>query len=144
MSILRDRGIYLSRMARHTHAKLLAVDAAINAVLGLLLLLAPGPTIAALGLPAPGNHLYVTVLGAVLTGIAVALWIEGRGDRPGQGLGLAGAIAINLFGALTVLAWLLFGDLDLTWRGLAVLWTVALVVLATAIAELAAMIRTGT
>ena len=131
-------------MDRHAHATLLALDAAINAVLGLLLLLAPGPTIAVLGLPATNTYFYVSVLGAVLIGIAAALWIERARHRLGHGLGLSGAIAVNLFGATTVLAWLLFGDLDLPWRGLAVLWVVVLLVLGTATAEMVAMSRRGT
>ena len=118
---------------------LLAVDAAINLVLGLLLMLVPRPAIAALGLPVPGTLFYVTVLGAVLCGIAVALWIER--DRLGQGLGLLGALAINFLGAGTVLFWLLRGGLDLPLRGAVVLWVVTLAVLATGLAELGTLLR---
>ncbi len=81
----------------------------------------------------------MTILGAVLTGIAVALWVE-RGAE-GRGLGLPGALAINGLGAGTVLFWLIRGGLDLPLRGRMVLWVVALGVLGIGLAELAALLR---
>lgn len=124
-----------ANMSTPPRSRLLALDAIINVGLGLLLLARPGPTIRALGLPPAEPPFYATVLGAVLLGIGLALYIERQGIGPG--LGLPGAIIINMFGAGSVLAWLLWGGLDLPLRGAVTLWLVALIVLATGIVELA-------
>jgi hypothetical protein len=55
-----------------------------------------------------------------------------------RGLGLAGAIAINLCGGGVLLFWLASGRLALPLRGRVVLWIVALVVLGIGVAEIAA------
>lgn len=73
-------------MQERHHRYLLAVDAAINAVLGLCLLAIPGWTISFFGLPKPGSYFYASVLGAVLLGIGIALWIERRGMTNRTGL----------------------------------------------------------
>lgn len=78
--------------------RLLEVDAILNLVLGIALLLVPRQTIDFFGLPPADTVFYVTVLGAVLLGIGIALWIERRDDEDWRGLGLAGAIAINVLG----------------------------------------------
>jgi hypothetical protein len=52
-------------------------------------------------------------------------------------LGLAGAIVINLAGAGVLVGWLLSGGLTIPMRGRVVLWTVGLLVILIAIAELA-------
>jgi len=122
----------------HT-SRLLALDAVINLGLGLCLLAAPGTTLAVLGLPPADTLFYVSVLGAVLTGIGIALWIE-RG-RPGRGLGLTGAIVINLLGAGTVAVWLVIDPFDLPLRGYVVLWVVVGLVLGTAAVEVRALLR---
>ncbi|MDQ2091295.1 hypothetical protein [Marimonas arenosa] len=120
---------------------LLAIDAVINVVLGVCLLVFPGQTIAFFGLPVTGTYFYVTVLGAVLLGIGIALWIERRNEDRWRGLGLAGAIAINILAAGTVLVWLLVDPFNMPARGYVVLWTVTIVVLGTGLVELAAVVR---
>lgn len=130
-------------MKEPRRSTLLAVDSIINVVLGVCLLALPGPTIAFFGLPPSGGHFYVTLLGAVLLGVGIALWIERRGRGRWRGLGLAGALVINGLGAGTVLVWLLLDPFDLPTRGYVVLWSVALIVLGTALAELAALLRRG-
>jgi hypothetical protein len=116
---------------------LLAVDCVINLLLGGLLLLTPAGIAEVLGLPATGVGFYPTILGAVLFGIGLALAVEtGRSPASAQGLGLTGAIAINLCGGLALLAWLLFGDLQIALRGQVVLWTICVLVLAISVAEL--------
>ncbi len=122
----------------HRRRRLLAVDSVINVVLGGCLLAAPVRTIRFLGLPATDTGFYVSVLGAVLVGIGVALWIERRNQG---GLGLSGAIVINVLGAGTVLVWLLVNPFDIPARGYAVLWSVAAIVLATAAVELTVVVR---
>ena len=78
------------------HRLLLALDAAVNLLLGAILLLFPAGLIALLGLPATDTHFYTSILGGVLFGIGLALLLELRGGSARiRGLGLGGAIAIN-------------------------------------------------
>ena len=120
-----------------TQSVLLGVDAAVNLILGGLLLLFPAGVQEALGLPQVSHHFYTTILGAVIFGIGVALLIDLFGAARGiRGLGLGGAIAINLCGGGVLLMWLLFSPFDLPIRGHIVLWSVAVVVLGTAVVEL--------
>jgi hypothetical protein len=120
------------------HRALLALDAFVNLFLGVLLLLFPAGILELLGLPPTDTFFYATILGAVILGIGVALCVELWGAPRGvRGLGLGGAIAINLCGAGVLLLWLLFGGLDLPLRGQVTLWVVALAVLGIGIAELA-------
>ena len=80
-------------------AAVLLIDAVVNLLLGLPLVFFPHQTAALLGLPDPGSLLYASLLGAVLVGIGLALIIECRGTRlPSSGLGLGGALSINLCG----------------------------------------------
>ena len=121
----------LRRMTQKNTANALTVDGAINAVLALLLLGFPlfaGP----LGVPSCESAFYPTILGGVLLGIAIALFIEARRDPGGLvGLGLGGAIAINLSGGVVLAGWLVAGGLELPLRGRVFLWvlTALLVVL---------------
>ena len=101
----------------------LAVDAAINLALGLLLIVFPHDVIDALGVPEVEQSFYPAILGGVLTGIGLALLIElFRGPTGLVGLGLGGAIAINLTGAAVLAAWLASGNLDISLRGEVTLW----------------------
>lgn len=120
---------------------LLTIDVIINVLLGLCLLILPGPTIRFFGLPPTETLFYVTVLGAVLLGIGIALWIERRNDEQSRGLGLVGAIIINTLGAGTVLIWLVVDPFDIPFHGYVVLWSVVLVVLGTGIFELIAVLK---
>jgi NO-binding membrane sensor protein with MHYT domain len=116
---------------------LLTLDAAINLILGILLALFPRTLAAFLGIPMPENAFYASILGAVLVGIGVALLVERyRGMLRVAGLGVAGAMIINLFGASALVAWLVSGPLDISLRGRLILWGIALLVLATAALEL--------
>ena len=116
---------------------LLAADAIINLLLGLLLLLLPAELLEALGLPATDTFFYTSILGGVIFGIGVALSLERWGEPKNiRGLGLGGAIAINLFGGGVLLFWLLFSDLNLPLRGQLTLWVVAILVLGIGLVEL--------
>ena len=119
----------------------LATDSTINVVLGICLLAMPGATIVFFGLPATDTYFYVTVLGAVLLGIGIALWIERRNEDRWRGLGIVGAIIINTLGAGTVLVWLLLDPFDMPIHGYIVLWTITVIVLGTGLAELVVMFR---
>lgn len=119
--------------------RLLEVDAILNLVLGIALLLVPRQTIDFFGLPPADTVFYVTVLGAVLLGIGIALWIERRNDDDWRGLGLAGAIAINVLGGGAVLVWLVIDPFVIPTRGYVVLWLVVLAVVGTAVVEVFAL-----
>ncbi len=119
------------------HAVLLVTDAAINIILGVLLLLFPAGLIELLGLPPTPSFFYTSIFGAVLFGIGIALIVEVIGaSRHMRGLGLGGAIIINLCGGAALLIWLLKGSLTIPLRGSIVLWSIALIVLAISLAEI--------
>ena len=108
--------------------ELLLLDGVGNVLLGLLLLAAPLQVSAWLGLSAPGSAFYASLFGAVLVGIGIALLIERRtADDAARGLGLTGALAINLCFGVVLAAWLLFGPLELLLRGSIVLWSLVIV-----------------
>jgi hypothetical protein len=118
---------------------LLLADSVINLVLGGLLSFFPRDVVRALGVPSAEPAFYASILGAVLFGIGLALLIErGRGG----GLGLAGAIAINLCGGTALGLWLLFGRLTLPARGQILLWGLVVLLVGISAVELASH-RTG-
>lgn len=119
------------------HKALLAIDAAVNLMLGTLLLLFPVGMRGLLGLPQVLHYFYTTILGAVIFGIGIALFMDLFCAPQGiRGLNLGGAIAINLCGGGALLLWLLFRPLDLPLRGIILLWSMAAVVLGIGITEL--------
>ena len=92
-----------------TRARFLLVDGMANLLFGVALLAFPRSFFEALGLPWTGRGLYATILGGVLIGIGIALLQESRARPQARvGLGLGGAIAINLVAGLAITAWLLF------------------------------------
>ena len=107
---------------------LLLVDAIINFVLAFLLGIFPKEVIRFLGLPVVSNPFYASILGGVFLGIGIALLI-GRSAKKNHsdGLGLRGAIMINLSGGSVLALWLLFGSLNVPTHGKIIMW--ALVVL---------------
>ena len=116
---------------------LLLIDGLINLVLGVLLLLYPLGLAQILGVPVANCSFYPTILGAVIFGIGMALVIERYGKIKGMtGLGLAGAIAINLCGGMMLLLWLLCGELDIPLLGRIILWAITIVVLLTGVVEI--------
>ena len=116
---------------------LLIIDGIVNLLLGVLLLSFPLGIAQLLGVPLSINNFYPILLGAVIFGIGIALLIEVYGEpRSIHGLGVAGAIAINLFAAGVLILWLIFTPLNLPLRGYIVLWTIAIVVLAIGFIEL--------
>lgn len=116
---------------------LLSIDGAINLILGTLLLLFPAGLLQFFGLPPVIHHFYTTILGGVIFGIGMALLIELLWGIKGiRGLGLAGAIAINLCGGGVLLVWLVAMPLELPLRGQIVLWVVTILVLGIGFFEL--------
>lgn len=115
---------------------LLTVDAAINLVLGVLLILFPKNLVAGLGIPNSDIAFYPGILGAVLFGIGIALLIERF--HGSKGLGLLGAISINLSGGVLLAFWLLSGRLMLPLRGTIFLWVLVLILVGISSFELVA------
>ena len=116
--------------------ELLLLDGIGNVFLGLLLLVAPTAVAGWLGLVA-GDSFYANLFGAVLIGIGIALLLE-RQEEPGltRGLGLTGALVINLCFGLVLSGWLVFGGLQLSLRGILVLWTLVVILVGLSAVEL--------
>ena len=116
---------------------LLALDAVINLILGIILLLFPTGIPSKLSLPIPETNFYTSILGGVIFGIGLALLLEWwHGHKTIRGLGLAGAIAINLSGGGVLLLWLLRSNLALPLLGRILLWLVDILVLGIGLVEL--------
>ena len=118
------------------HTTLLKIDAAINLILGILLLAFPLELVQALGMPMADPSFYPSILGGVLFGIGLALLIECYRQSNGFiGLGLGGAIAINLCGGLVLAIWLLSDSLYLPLRGQIFLWSLVLLLVGISLIE---------
>ena len=91
---------------------ILLIDAIINFILAFLLGIFPKEVIGFLGLPVVSNPFYASILGGVFFGIGIALLISrSANNKRSDGLGLRGAMAINLSGGFVLTLWLLFGSL---------------------------------
>jgi hypothetical protein len=109
---------------------LLLADAIINLFVGCILILYPLGIGKIIGIPLVKSSFYPVVLGGVIIGIGIALIIEWfRKSKRFVGLGLGGAISINLCAGLALLIFLLFGDLSIPLRGYIILWILAVIVL---------------
>jgi hypothetical protein len=118
---------------------LLLIDGIINLILGVFLLLFPVGIDELLGVPRSEMCFYPTILGGVIFGIGIALLIERYGFKNKiRGLGLGGAIAINLCGAIVLLIWLIIDPFDIPLRGYIILWSIAIIVLLVGIGEIIA------
>jgi hypothetical protein len=116
----------------------LLIDAIVNLVLGIPLLFFSQGLAEVLGLPFPiSDTFYPSLLGGVLVGIGLALLVQRVWGAAGVvGLGIEGAIVINLCGAATLVVWLIVGDLDVPVYGYALLWGFAALVLGLALYEM--------
>ena len=124
---------------------LLKADAAINLILGILLMTFPKGLVKALGVPMSDPPFYATILGGVLFGIGLALLVECyRKTNRFVGLGLGGAIAINLCGGIVLAAWLLSDQLTLPLRGHIFLWFLVVLLIGLSLLEGLAHVRRNT
>ncbi len=114
----------------------LFVDAAINIVLGVLLVTFPRRVVDALGIPASESAFYPSILGGVLMGIGIALLIQVVHRERFLGLGHGGAVAINICGGLVLAAWLIWGGLDIPVRGQVLLWSLVTMLVGISLVEL--------
>jgi len=117
---------------------LLLFDCVVNLLLGVLLLLFPIGIIDFLGLPHTNTNFYPSILGAVIFGIGLALFLELAGHaKRFRGLGLGGAILINIVGSLVLICWLIFGSLAIPLKGKIILWAIGVIVFSIGMAEIA-------
>jgi hypothetical protein len=117
--------------------KVLLVDAIINLILGILLLAFSQPIINILGVPNTDQYFYPNILGSVLFGIGIALLVECyRTNDSFIGLGLGGAISINMCGGLVLALWLLFGNLIIPIGGKIFLWILVIILVGISSLEL--------
>jgi hypothetical protein len=106
----------------------LLMDAVINLVLGLLLIFFSPDVIAFFGVPQTDTCFYPNILGGVLFGIGLALLITCFGKKQsGTGLGLGGAVAINLCGGVVLAFWLVFREMHIPAGGRIFLWVLVLI-----------------
>ncbi len=119
---------------------LLLIDAIINLFLGVVLLAYSEPVIKIFGLPESDMSFYPNILGAILFGIGIALLIEYRRTGRFIGLGLGGAISINLMGGIVLFLWLVFGNLNIPAHGKIILWILDIVLIGISSLELIAYI----
>ena len=116
---------------------LLVIDGVVNLTLGMILMFFPAQLMTTFALPKVETFFYVNILGAILFGIGIALLLERFvGNQGFTGLGIGGAITINLCGSGLLIYWLLLGNLDLSPSGAIFLWSIAVIVFGIAIAEL--------
>ena len=116
---------------------LLVVDGIVNLVLGIMLIFFPIQLMDAFDLPKVEMFFYINILGAVLFGIGIALLLECfAGKRGVTGLGIGGAIPINICAVGVLIFWLASGRLELSQSGAIFLWSITIIVLGIAVAEL--------
>ncbi len=116
--------------------QLLWIETLLKFSAGLVLVLAPQATIKLLGLPRSETSFWPRLLGAVLVGIAGALFLEG--SRPGSlGLGLAGSAVVNLAGAAMMGTLLAMDAGPPSTRGRVLVWSLLALLLFLSILEMA-------
>jgi hypothetical protein len=101
--------------------QLLWIETLLKLAAGIALVLVPMSAIKVLGLPPAGSAFWPRLLGAVLLGLAGALYLEG--STPGaSGLGLGGCLIVN-FAAVTMLTVLMvFNGGPQSSRGRVAVW----------------------
>lgn len=113
---------------------LLEIDGIGNVLLGLPLLLYPTGVAQLLGIPFAEEAFYPVILGAVFIGIGIALLVERFSTRV-KGLGLGGAMSINLTFGVVLGVWLLFSSAGLPVRGSVLLWFLVVILVGISIFE---------
>ena len=117
---------------------ILFFDAIINFLLGVALLMFSPKVVELLGIPESSTSFYPNILGAIFIGITIALLCSAFGSKPRRatGLGLIGAVSINLCGGAALGLWLIFGKLDLPAKGFVILWALVAILIALSLFEL--------
>ena len=120
---------------------IILIDSIINLFLGVVLLVYSEPLIEFFGLPATKQNFYPNILGAILFGIGIALFIEYKRKDEFIGLGLGGAISINMMGGIVLFLWLAFGNLNIPIRGKIILWILDVILVGISSIEIMAYLR---
>ena len=106
-------------------------------MLGILLITYLPGVVDFLGVPQVAQTFYVRILGGVLLGIAIALFLETYRKHDGLiGLGLGGAIAINVSGGVVLIFLLLLENLSIPSRGRIFLWCLVCLLVGISILEI--------
>jgi hypothetical protein len=116
--------------------QLLWIETLLKLAGGLMLAILPLTTARLLGLPAGTSGFWPRLLGIVLIGLAGAAFVEGSAAGS-RGLGLAGAVLINLLSAGMLIALLVVDRAAATARGRTTLWALAVLLLVLSLFELA-------
>jgi hypothetical protein len=116
--------------------QLLWIECLFKLSVGVMLMLGPRVLARVLGLPPAESPFWPRVLGGLLTGVAAAAFIEVK-LKAGSGLGLGGAIGINLAGVAILVSLLILGQTGPHRRGRAVLWILSGVLATLALVEIA-------
>jgi hypothetical protein len=125
------------QILKSNYRKLIIFDGAVNITIGILLLFFPLGVARFFGVPQPNSYFYPTILGGVIFGIGIALFLEAYGFNHGiRGLGLAGAIVINICGSGVLFIWLIFRPLAIPVKGYVTLWAIAIIVFTIGIIEI--------
>ena len=90
------------------------------------------------GLPRTDTGFWPRLLGAVLIGLAAAMFLEARADDS-QGLGLAGCVVVNLSSAAMMATLLVVDAGPPSVRGRGLLWLVVILLLVLSIIEIAVL-----
>jgi hypothetical protein len=138
---LHRRSIYRGQKPMKPGKVLIVTDSMINLLLGVILLAYSDPVIRLFGLPETDQLFYPNILGAILFGIGLALLVEYRRKGALIGLGLGGAIIINIMGGIVLFIWLVSGNLDIPVQGKIILWILDFVLVGISTAELLAFVR---
>ncbi len=120
--------------------QLLWFETILKGSIGIILLLAPITLARIAGLPHGNTSLWPRLFGATLVGIAAAFAVEGYNqiNEPliAKGIGLAGAVVINLTAILALLSVLIFKGVS-SKRAYALIWVSILVLLGLMLFEIA-------
>lgn len=94
-------------------------------------------------IPGSSSSFYPNILGGIFIGISISIFLEVfRGEEVvRKGLGLMGAISINLCGGTVLILWLLCGNLDIPAKGYIFLWSLAIILVIVSIIELILSLR---
>ncbi len=116
--------------------QLLWIEFLTKLAVGIPLLLMPRVLARVLGLPPAESPFWPRLIGGLLIGLATAALIEVR-FKSSIGLGLAGAVSMNVAAAATIGSLLIMGQGGPTRRGRFALWLVAAVLMIQALVEIA-------
>lgn len=116
---------------------LLFIDSVVNAAIGVILLCYPLGIGDFLDLPKSNNNFYPVILGAVILGIGIALFIERKYYERGiRGLGIEGAITINILASSVLIIFLIFSNLNISVLGSIILWFIGILVFIIGVLEI--------